>query len=269
MSFLDLFKKSGTRIMSKAAALDEEGYLLDEDSPFAMQEAYKALRTNLIFSVPDEGCKVILITSSVQGEAKTTTAINLAIAFAENGSRTVLIDADLRLPTGATRLKVEQRPGLSNLLVGMSSFGESIRKLPCGLDFIPAGDIPPNPTELLGSDVMGRFIDALKQRYDYVIIDTPPVCTVADAAILAGRANGVALTVRQNVASRESVADAIRRLEFANAKILGMIFTSVHNDKQKSYKGKYGYGYGYGSKKRKEKAAEADTGQQQTETEKE
>ena len=231
---------------NKGLDADLDGYILDENSPFAMQEAYKALRTNVIFSIPGDGCKVILVTSSIQGEAKSTTAVNLAVAFAQNGSKTLLIDADLRLPTCATRLKVESKPGLSNFLVGMNSYEECLRKLDNGLHLVPAGDIPPNPTELLGSAAMGRFLDALKKNYEYIIIDTPPVCTVADAAILSSLTSGVVLVSRQYVASRESVGEAIRRLEFANAKILGIVFTAVENEKQKSYKKKgYGYGYGY------------------------
>ncbi len=227
-----------------------ESYLLGEDSPFAMQEAYKALRTNIIFSIPDDDCKVVLFTSSVQGEAKSTTAINVAIAFAQNNSKVLLIDADLRLPTCAARLNVADKPGLSNFLVGMNDYNACIRQLPNGLDFVPAGDIPPNPTELLGSAAMERLLSVLKQRYEYIIIDTPPVCTVADAAILAKQASGVALVVRQHVASRESVTEALSRLKFAEAKILGLVFTGVENEKQKSYKkgyGKGGYGYGYAS----------------------
>ena len=260
MKLFSIKKRGGAHAKkSKVIDSDLDNFVLDENSPFAMQEAYKALRTNVIFSIPGEECKVILVTSSIQGEAKSTTAVNLAVAFAQNGSKTLLIDADLRLPTCAMKLKTDSKPGLSNFLVGMNNYEECLRKLSNGLDLVPAGDVPPNPTELLGSASMGNFLDILKKNYEYIIIDTPPVCTVADASILSSFANGVVLVSRQYVASRESVAEAIRRLEFANAKILGIVFTAVENDKQKSYKkrGYYGYGYEYGKKKK----PDADSGE--------
>ncbi len=230
------------------AVPETEGYLLTDDSPFAVQEAYKTLRTNLIFSVPDGKCKTIVITSSIQGEAKSTTACNLAIAFAQNKSKVLLIDADLRLPTIANKLNVPSKPGLSNFLAGMNEYNQCVHHLDNGLDFIPSGDVPPNPTELLGSGVMQQFLEALEGVYEYIIIDTPPITTVADAAIISKRCSGVALVVRQHIASRESVNEALTRLKFADAKILGIIFTGVENEKLNSYR-KKGYGYRYGSSK--------------------
>lgn len=224
-----------------------EAHVLNEASPFAVQEAYKALRTNVIFSIPEEKCKKIVITSSMQGEAKSTTAVNLAIAFAQNGSKVLLIDGDLRLPTDAVKLGVEATPGISNVLVGMNTVQEAIHHLPGGLDLMPAGDVPPNPTELLGSEKMQKLLESLSNAYEYILLDTPPINTVADASILSKVTSGVIVVVRQNVATQESVAEAIQKLEFADAKILGFVFTGVENEKHSSYKkGNYGYGYGYG-----------------------
>ena len=241
MSFLRRKKNPSTKKMDEF-----EQHILTEQSPFAVQEAYKTLRTNVIFSVPGEGCKKIVVTSGMQGEAKSTTAVNLGIAFAQNESKVLLIDCDLRLPTDALKLEVPQEPGLSNVLVGMNSVDEAIHHLPMGLDLLPAGDVPPNPTELLGSEAMRKLLDALSERYEYILLDTPPVCTVADASILAKSTSGVLVVVRQNVADREVVSEALQKLEFANAKILGFVFTGVENEKQKSYRKKGGYGYGYG-----------------------
>lgn len=225
------------------AVMNQEEHLLSEDSPFAVQEAYKAIRTNVMFSIPEEKCKKIVITSSMQGEAKSTTATNLGIAFAQNNSKVLLIDCDLRLPTDAAKLKAKEKPGLSNLLVGMCKEERAIQHLSQGLDLLPAGDIPPNPTELLGSARMTALLESLSEKYEYILLDTPPVCTVADAAILAKQTSGVIIVVRQGVSTQDSVNEALQKLEFADAKVLGFIFTGVENEKQK--KGGYGYGYGY------------------------
>lgn len=218
--------------------------LLTEASPFAVREAYKTMRTNLMFSIPGEKCRKILITSANQHEGKSITAVNLGIAFAENHSKVLLIDCDLRLPTAAQKLQLQQSPGLTNQLIGLCSLEESIRHLPSGLDVLPAGDIPPNPSELLGSEQMQKLIEQLEQDYEYIIFDTPPVCTVTDVAILSKWVAGVVLVVRRNVANQESVSAALSQLNFVGAKVLGFVFTGALNEQQKTYK-KYGYDYSY------------------------
>ena len=220
-------------------------YLLTDTVPFAIQEAYKMIRTNIIFSIPDQKCKKILVTSALQGEAKSTTAVNVSIAFAQNQSRILLVDCDLRLPTDAKKLNAQQSPGLTNLLVGMCTLDEAIQQLPSGLDVLAAGDIPPNPSELLGSPRMEQLMKELESRYEYIILDTPPVCTVADAVILSKMASGVILVVRQGVATREYVNNALEKLRVANAKILGIVMTGAVNEKTKSYSKGKSYGYGY------------------------
>ena len=220
-------------------------YLLTDTVPFAIQEAYKMIRTNIIFSIPDQKCKKILVTSALQGEAKSTTAVNVSIAFAQNQSRILLVDCDLRLPTDAKKLNAQQSPGLTNLLVGMCTLDEAIQQLPSGLDVLAAGDIPPNPSELLGSPRMEQIMKELESRYEYIILDTPPVCTVADAVILSKMASGVILVVRQGVATREYVNNALEKLRVANAKVLGIVMTGAVNEKTKSYSKGKSYGYGY------------------------
>lgn len=221
-------------------------YLLTDTVPFAIQEAYKMIRTNIIFSIPDQKCKKILVTSALQGEAKSTTAVNVSIAFAQNQSRILLVDCDLRLPTDAKKLNAQQSPGLTNLLVGMCTLDEAIQQLPSGLDVLAAGDIPPNPSELLGSPRMEQLMKELESRYEYIILDTPPICAVADATILSKMASGVILVVRQGIATRENVNNALEKLKVANAKVLGIVMTGAANEKTKSYSKGKGYGYGYG-----------------------
>lgn len=224
----------------------EKEHLLSENSPFAVQEAYKTIRTNIMFSLPEERCKKIVISSSLQGEAKSTTASNLAIAFAQNRTKVLLVDCDLRLPTIASKFGISQTPGLTNLLVGLSSAKDVIHHLPEGLDILPAGDIPPNPTELLGSNKMQKLLEILEGYYEYILIDTPPVTTVADAVILAKQTSGVILVARQGIATQESVAESLQKLEFSEANVLGFILADVANEKYKNYKkGYYGYANRY------------------------
>lgn len=254
--------RSALRKDSKHAKADRgKVFILSENSPFSVQEAYKTLRTNIIFSFPQqEGCKSIVLTSSVQGEAKSTTAVNLAIAFAQNSSRILLMDCDLRLPTDTLKLGINQKEGLTNVMVGMSTLNQVIVKLPNGLDVLPAGDIPPNPTELLGSDVMQKILETLSTRYDYIIMDAPPICAVTDAALLAKIATGAVVIARHGVSTRESIEEALSKLKFTGAKIIGFVYTGAENEKlsgkrKKGYYG-YGYGYGYGYAQSQQRAAE-------------
>lgn len=220
--------------------------ILTKDVPFAVEEAYKSLRTNLVFSLPEDECKIIEITSSTQNEGKSITAINLAIALAKNGAKVVLIDCDLRLPTVAQKLKIKQKPGLTNLLFGLNSALDVIYHHPCGIDVIPAGDLPPNPSETLGSSRMATVLEFMKNHYEYVILDVPPIGVVTDAAVLAPKVSGIVLVVRQGLASFEGVDTAIRKLQIANGNLLGFVLTDASIEK-KSYSN---YGYAHHQKRR-------------------
>ena len=239
--------------------------ILTPKSDFYIREAYKTLRTNTTFALAGEdGCKVILVTSSLQGEGKSMTALNLAISFAEAENRVLLIDCDLRRPKLARLLRKSSRVGLSNLLLDPSLLGEVL--IPGGvdrLDVILSGDIPPNPSELLGSARMESLLAHLRKRYDYVILDTPPVNMVTDAVVLASKSDGVLFVVRSGQSERGPVTHAVEQLEYAQAKLLGFILDDVNGDGTRygygKYKyqyhkysrygyGRYGYGYGYSSR---------------------
>ena len=216
---------------------------------FAAAEAYRLLRTNVLFALPDEGsCRVIGITSALGGEGKSTTSINLAYVLAEAGKRTLLVEADMRLPTIARRLKLEKGYGLSHLLAGLCTGKEAVR--PSGLKdllwVLPSGDIPPNPSELLGSAQMKASLAALSGDFDFVLLDLPPLGEVSDALVVSQLTSGMLLVVRQNYATRTAVADAMRQLQYAQAKVLGFVLTCAggHGGKYGTYK-KSGYGYGY------------------------
>lgn len=233
--------------------------LLDKNTSFMITEAYKALRTNIIFTLSDKGkgCKKILLTSASPGEGKTTTCLNLSIAFAQTGSKVLIIGADLRKPRIYRHLQIERKNGLSDVLCGLIPLEKAIKHCKdYGIDCITAGQLPPNPVELISSPKMGEVFDELSKMYDYIFIDTPPVTLVADATAMSKYVDGVIVVVRQNYTIHETLERARNSLDFADAKILGYILNDVDtlNNRYGSYrrygygKGIFGKGYGYGSK---------------------
>lgn len=225
---------------------EESRKMLGNNLSFAAAEAYKFLRTNLIFSVPNEdGCKVIGVTSALKGEGKSTTSVNIAYTIAQTGGKVLLIECDLRMPTLAKHVRVNATPGLSNFLVGQCSSNDVIQQssLKSNLWVITAGDIPPNPAELLGCKNMAITIQTLKDCFDFIILDFPPVTAVSDALIGAKLTHGMALVVRQGYCDRKSIDETVKQLRFADAKILGFVMTGA-DTQSKNYK-RYGNNYGY------------------------
>lgn len=226
--------------------------LLGNHLNFAASEAYKLLRTNLMFALPDnKECRIIGITSALQGEGKSTTSVNLAYTIAQTGERVLLIEADMRLPNVAQRLALRPTLGLSDLLAGFCTQAEAIQESGMMDNFriIAAGSIPPNPMELLGSEQMTQQLAELKKEFDFIIFDLPPVNAVADGLVISRLVQGMVVVVRQDYGDRRSLSVAVRRLQYLNVKILGFVMTYSRTEK-KSYKyHKYGYGYGeYGKK---------------------
>ena len=226
--------------------------LFGENISFAASEAYKLLRTKVQYSFADENdCRVICTTSSLAGEGKSLSSVNLACSLAQLNKKVVLIDCDLRRPSIALKIGVHKSPGLSENLTRHVHSEEVVQKFTSGdsisFDVISAGKIPPNPMELLGSERMEKIINKFKGVYDYIILDLPPVEEVSDALVAAKLADGVLLVVRQDYCNRTSVENAVKQLEFVNAKILGIIFNATYDD---GFGGKY-YGYRkyYGNKK--------------------
>lgn len=221
---------------------EESRKTIGENLSFAAAEAYKLLRTNLEFSLPaGDGCRVIGVTSALKGEGKSTTAINIAYTMAQTGKNVVLIEADLRLPTIAKRLKLHSKPGLTNLLVGQCSGNDVLQKsgLNPNLWVVTAGSTPPNPAELLGSTHFAMTIDAMAKVFDIIIVDLPPITAVSDALIVSKSLNGVILVVRQDYCNRAAAEEAVRQLRFVEAKILGFVMTGA-DTQSKNYK-RYGY----------------------------
>lgn len=227
--------------------------ILSENSDFSVKEAYKTLRTNIRFSLPEGGCKKLCITSGLPNEGKSITTLNTAISFAEAGMRVLLIDADLRRPTLARLLIESGDPGLSNVLAGMVSAEDAIHKdrYP-NLDVMFSGVIPPNPSELLGSPRMEKLLQELSSKYDYIFIDTPPANVVTDACVISAMLDGVLLVVRQNQSERDGVKRAVNQLSIAGGKLLGFVLngTTLGAGGKRSKYDRYGY-YRYESRSEK------------------
>lgn len=216
--------------------------LLGPNSSFYIQEAYNTLRTNIRFAIPGDGCKKLCLTSGLASEGKSTTILNLAISFAETGSKVLLIDGDMRRPSLARLLIEKASPGLSNVLAGFANADEAIRKsVRPNLDILFAGEIPPNPLELLGSPRMKQLIDTMSIRYDYILVDTPPVSIVSDACEVANLTDGVLFLVRQNQTDKDAVSRGVKQLELSNARLLGFVLNGMMEEGGKSYKYRYKY----------------------------
>lgn len=236
---------------------------------FDAKEAYKLLRTNVMFTLPDNNnaCKVVGITSAIRGEGKSTCAINLAYTFAQTGSRVLLIDMDMRLPSISKKMDIrpEGGLGLSDFLIGRASIEQIMIPIEgyTNWNTIFSGSIPPNPAEIIGSSKMKNFIEALKNTYDYIIIDLPPVNVVSDALIAKDICDGFLLIVREGYSDKRSLADCVRQMEFIDANILGFVmagsngvvgsygrkygrYSKYYRKRKYGYYSKKGYGYGYG-----------------------
>ena len=226
-----------------------------KDTPFAYTEAFKALRTNLGFLSNVSGVQSILITSALPEESKSTTAINLALTLASGGKSVVLLECDLRKPVLRKYLKRELgQTGLASYLAGVVGLDECIVELQdLGICVIPAGVVPPNPSELLNSERMHDLIETLKRNFDYVLLDAPPVTVVTDAAVVGRMVDGALLVVRSKFASARTVRQAKARLDAVGIRILGGVLTRF-DLKKSGWRGGYdykSYEYGYGQSRGK------------------
>lgn len=216
---------------------NENKKTLHKNLEFTATEQYKLIRANLDFTLPEnEKCPVIGVTSSMRGEGKSTTAINLSYVFAEKGSRVLLIDADLRIPSIAKRLEIESSPGLTDLLRGrgaqLSEFQSPLLK---NWFILPAGDIPPNPSELLGSNRMEKILGQLREMFDYIVIDLPPVNLVSDAVSISSLTTGMIVVIREDYTEKKELERCFRQLKLSNVRILGCVMNEA-----KSESGSYG-----------------------------
>jgi tyrosine-protein kinase Etk/Wzc len=207
---------------------------LEGDDPAA--KTYRTLRTNVTFVGAERPIQLLALTSPGPGEGKSTTAANLAVALALGGHRTLLIDADLRRPLLHRAFGLVQDPGLTDVLVGRSPTREAIRPdVIERLDVLPAGSSPPNPSELLGSDAMHGFVAEVRQNYDYIVVDTPPVLPVTDATVIATVADATILAVRSGETEETSASRALDQLKRVNARIAGVVLNGVDARRDRHY----------------------------------
>ena len=229
----------------------EQREMFGTEISFAAKEAYKLLRTNLMFALSGtaEGRgHIVGVTSSLRGEGKSTTTLNLASVLAEQGKRVVVVEGDLRLPSLKTKLDIRVHAGLSHVLIGREHPSAYLRQCQVGMledkpitfDILLAGEIPPNPSELLGSRRMEEVLDTLASEFDFVILDLPPVTAVSDALVATKLVDGVVLVVRNEYADTGSLNEAIRQIHLVDGKILGFVFTCA-NSGSVGYRKKYKY----------------------------
>lgn len=211
-------------------------------------ESFRTFRTNLSYLNVEDDSNSFIISSAGPNEGKTTTAMNLAVVLADSGARVVLVDADLRKPSIAKTLGIEGGVGLSDLLAGKASFEDVLQQFGRQYLFVlPAGRIPPNPSELLGSKTMGKVLDMLSEHFDYVIIDTPPVLAVTDAAVLSKKVGGTLMIAAAGKVRKQELSNALEALDTVGGNIVGIVVTMVPTKGPDAYSySSYSYQY-YGS----------------------
>jgi capsular exopolysaccharide synthesis family protein len=219
----------------------KEGYpLITAGVPATFSEAFKGLRTNVLFSTAQQGSRSIAVTSTGPGEGKSMVAANMAVGFAQAGQRVLLIDADMRKPKVHEIFGLQQEPGLSNLLVGQSKASETVRKSSVqGLWVLTSGRLPPNPAELVGSTRFRDFLASLKEHFDWVIVDSPPVMAVTDASLIANHVYGVLFIVGADMTSRHAAGRALDQLERAHARFVGAVLNRADFERNPYYYSEY------------------------------
>lgn len=221
----------------------------------AVEEAVRTLRTNIQFCNTDKAVKTICLTSCIPNEGKSSISINLAVSMARDGKKVLHIDADMRKPRTYKDVTSRYNVGLSNYLSGMVELEDAIRATNIdNLDVIVCGPKPPNPAELLGTERFSQMLAVLKEKYDYVIIDTPPLGSMIDAAIVASQTDGTIMLIEYNTVDYKKAVMVKEQLEKANARILGVVINKIPRREYKQY---YYYDYDYYYKKGSKKHRKA------------
>lgn len=234
-------------IFHDSAAQRDPSDVLTGANPWS--EAFRVLRTNMQYVEVDHDQKLVVVTSSVPEEGKTTTAVNLAVTLAMANQRVALVECDLRRPLIARRLDLDPAVGTTSVLVGKLSLEDAFQTYAdTSLQVLACGPVPPNPSELLQSHAMEKLLGDLRDRFDVVIVDAPPLLPVTDAALLATQCDGAVVVVRHGQTSKDQLGHALERLEAVDAKALGVVVTMTpHAKRFGGYNARYGYGYGYGN----------------------
>ena len=241
LAVLGEIQERGTK---KSRKKDRDHYLItDKTVPFHITESYKAMRTNLMFSLSTTDKKIVAVSSALPGEGKSTIAANLAIAFSQlNENKVLLIDADMRKPVQHKLFNVKNNAGIAEFLGKMKPKAECIRKsgVP-NLDIITSGSLPPNPSELLASEQMEKLLTEMSAEYDYVIIDMPPVNIVSDPLTIGRSISGMIAVTHYGKTTHDDFADMMRKVQTSDTKILGFVLNEIKSRNS----GKYGYSKKY------------------------
>ena len=232
---MNLFKNKKKQVDSRPEIL------VGSRHSFLFTEAYKSLRTNVLFSLTKDGCRKIAISSPLAGEGKSTVSSQLAVSFAEMGASVLLIDCDLRRGRIYRLFEIKRSPGLANVLAGFSDVTAAVTKTQVdNLFVLPSGAIPPNPAELLASPRMQALIEEFEKSFDYIILDTSPINVVSDAIPLVKIADGIVVVTRQNYTDKYDLKRCVNTLEFVGGKILGIVLNGVESKGTITDK-RYGY----------------------------
>ena len=225
-----------TKKLDKAVSEQQfKGFVVEKKPKSIVSEAYRTLRTNIQYSSFDKEIKIIVVTSAEAAEGKSTVSGNLALSFAQNEKKVIIVDCDLRKPSVHKNFKISNLIGLSEVLIGKEKLEDVIQKRNENLDILTSGKIPPNPSEMLSSSAMTNLIEKLREKYDVVILDSAPLQAVTDAQILSTKVDGTILVIRAQRTNRESVIEAKNLLTKVGANIIGTVLHAVENTRGKYY----------------------------------
>ncbi|MDF2883294.1 MAG: capsular exopolysaccharide biosynthesis protein [Clostridiaceae bacterium] len=215
-----------------------------EDKPRSIDsEAYRTLRTNIQYLAINKEIKSILVTSACPKEGKSTVSGNLALSFAQDGKKVIIIDCDLRQPSIHTKFKISNLCGITEVLIGRETLDTAIQNYKLNLDILTSGKCPPNPSEMINSTVMSNLLEELKNKYDMLIIDSPPLEVVSDGQILSTKVDGTIIVLKSEKSKISSVKESKNLLNRVGANIIGLVINEVKNRKKK-------YSYYYGREKK-------------------
>ncbi|MDR3595769.1 CpsD/CapB family tyrosine-protein kinase [Clostridium sp.] len=221
--------------------------LVVEDKPRSIEaESYRTLRTNIQYSSVDNEIKSIVVTSANPQEGKSTVSGNLGLSFAQNGKKVIIIDCDLRKPSIHKKFKISNLCGLSEVMIGKETVENAIQEYKSNVHILTSGKIPPNPSEMISSTTMNNLLEELKEIYDIIIIDSPPIEAFTDGQILSTKVDGTLLVIKTGESKIESVKEAKNLLNRVGANIIGLVMNKVSNDKKK-------YNYYYDTERDKTK----------------
>ena len=214
-------------------AYSYSGATLEYNAKFAISEAYKSARTNMLFSIASNDFHTVVFTSCSSHEGKSTTAVNLSYVLAENGKKVLLVDADLRIPSIAKKMDMNNSPGLTDFLMDYENQQLSVfkSKLLDNWYILPSGNLPPNPSELLGSRRMEQIFSILSEKFDYIVVDLPPVNVVSDALAISNLITGMVVVIREEYTSKRELEACFRQLKLSNVKVLGCVLNGAKSDK--------------------------------------